>query len=126
MSITCGIVIWKKDTHERIDTTSCVSWKNWAVDMWICDWIFTYKTSGKPDFFEHKGECVRRSVRKDDILRMADDMTNRRFNVCPDAYEYFEGYEQEEKLLAGYGPILRKLAEKVQDDEMLIYYDYGN
>lgn len=126
MSITCGIEICKRDTREIADASSFVSWKSWAIDMWIGEWIFEYQTPGEPEFFEIKGECVWRSVRKDDVLRMADDMTNRRFDVCPDAYDFIEGDELEENSLADYGPILRRLAEKVQDDEMLVRYNCGN
>ena len=126
MSITCGIDIRKKDTHECVDCSSYVSWKNLHVDMWICDWIFTYKSPGEQEFFEHQGECVRRSIRTDDLLRMADDMINRRFDVCPDAYKFFSGIATEEDLVADYGMFFRELAEKVQDDEMLVYYDCGN
>ncbi len=129
MSITVGIKICPKNpTKESVSNDRpWVSWKNLSVHMWITEWFFLYESEEPSGYYRKLGEFEwEASVLKDDLLRMADDLINRRFDVCPETYhDDIEGDEQAEDRLAGYGTSLKHLAEQLQDDEMLVYYDCG-
>ena len=124
MSITVGICIERRSDQKSISNSAYASWKNWDVNTWISDWFSLHKTQGRPEYFEAGEDGFRCSILKDDLLRMADDLINRRFDVCPDAYEDFEGEDEIEEMLERYGYALRNLAENLQDDQMLVYYNY--
>lgn len=56
---------------------------------------------------------------------MADDLENQRFEVCPAYCKYFHVNDLKYCGIR-YGGFFRKLAEWLQDDEVLIYYDEGD
>lgn len=130
MSITTGFEIRRKDPakerpfHER----PYVSWKSLGLDMWIMEWLnrFTLIPDDKTLFPEREENFWSVELRKSDLLRMANDLITCQFNVCPEAYYFFEGRTQEEYLALQYGKAFRELAERLQDDEILVYYDCGN
>lgn len=129
MSITKGIEIRRKNpTKERpFDNRPYISWKRWWVDMWIMEWLNTYESKEPAEYYKKLGEYEWEvSMRKDDLLRMAEDLINRRFSVCQDAYDYFKDDEEEENRMVMYGQSFKKLVDQLQDDEMLVYYDCGN
>lgn len=129
MSITTGIDIRRKDPKKErpLSEIPGVSWKSWIVDMWIAEWLMLYESTDPIEHFKRTGEYEwEASMKKEDLLRMADDLINRRFGVCPDSFKAFNGIQEEEDLLAMYGEEFRCLAEQLQDDEWLVYYDAGN
>lgn len=125
MSITRGIEIRRKDPakdrpfYARPD----VSWKCYAFDMWVSEWMILYMPKREPyEAGDDYWSCI---IEKEELLRMADDLTQGRLSVCPDAYDWMEGEEIYEKDAKRFGTYFRYLAERLQDDEMLIYYDAG-
>ena len=124
MSITRGIEILKKDpAKERpLGSRPCVSWKNRDLDMWIREYVFdkmdttTYREG--PEYYS----CT---IPKEQLLQMADDLVNRRFELCPDYCEYFHAHDLED-CGPRYGGFFRELADDLQDDEVLVYYDAGD
>lgn len=128
MSITKGIEIRKKDPakdrppHER----PCVSWKDRCLDYWIEDWLYAYESDEPGGYYKKLGEFEYEcGMLKEDLLRLASDMENRRFELCPEGYRWFSGHAATEDLAALYGTMFRQLAERLQEDEMLVYYDCG-
>lgn len=129
MSITKGIEIRRKNPSQDrpCNKRPVVSWKCWYEDIWFMEWLNTYESMEPAEYYKRLGAFEwEASVKKEDLLRMADDLINRRFNVCPEGYGYFKGDEDEENKMVMYGQAFKKLVDQLQDYEILVYYDYGN
>ena len=124
MSITRGIEIKKKapGTDNSINNSNFVSWKDHVFDMWVSEWISTYIPEREMD--ERSPEGWSFAIKKNDLLKMADDLIQRHFSVCPETYDGFFD-ELVENYAYQLGLAFRNLAEKVKDDELLRYYDAG-
>lgn len=91
------------------------------------EWLNTYESMEPAEYYKRLGEYEwEASMKKEDLLKMADNLINRRFHVCQDSYDYFKGDEEEENRMVMYGRAFKKLVDQLQDDEMLVYYDGGN
>lgn len=100
MSITKGIEIRKKDpTKERpYNERPWTSWERWYENMWIGEWLRKYETKEPPEYYRRLGQFEWEAfIRKEDLLRMAD-----------------------------FGDEFKTLAERLAEDEMLVFYDHGN
>lgn len=129
MSITAGIQVCVKDKNGKYiaNGNKSVSWKNRYVDLWIFEYIFKYKTQliaiKSEDTDEYQNYIIPKSV----IKQLAEDLMNRRFNICRDAYEFIEDpfsdeLTTEEKTLISYGKQIKQLYDSIQNDEIFVYY----
>lgn len=125
MSITRGIEIKKKEpgADNTINNNHFVSWKDRNFNMWVSEWIFTYIP--EREMYERSPEGWSFAIKKDDLLKMADDLIEHRFSVCSETYDGFFD-ELVENYAYQFGLAFRTLAEKVKDDELLRYYDAGD
>ena len=119
MSITRGIEIVHIDG--KADSVKCVSWKNRSIDFWISEYLF-HPASKYPVIERTKG-CFRCQIPEEILRKMADDMINRRFEVCPDSYDDIVDKCEEEAEMFGQGFL--DLIEKLEEGDMLVYYDAG-
>ena len=125
MSITRGIEIRHKDPAKDQPFYACpgVSWKDYGFDMWMSEWLCLFLPNLEPyETDEDYWSCI---IEKEDLLRLAGDLLRGDLSICPKAYDWMEGEKLYEKDAKRFGEHFRYLAERLKDDEMLVYYDAG-
>lgn len=111
MSITEGVELRNKD-GKQIDY---VSWKEWGISIWVYDY-----------FYRITDKKLQSAIPHDVIKSMGEALVNRKFEVCKDAYEYFEHDDLIKNRAEVYGKCLLELYRKAEEDDIFIYYDAGN
>ena len=120
MSITEGFEIRKPDPRdENYDHDAWSSWKKQYFAMWIGDWLHRHIGYANLPVYYRQGDYQSIIIPKEALLRMADDLLNRRFDAAP---EWASDVEDLGDYTTHYGRAFKELAEKVKDDEVIIYY----
>ena len=120
MSITEGFEIRKPDPRdENYDHDAWSSWKNRYFAMWVSDWLrLNVGYQNLPTYYCY-GEYQSVIIPKEVLLRMADDLINRRFDTAP---EWAEEVDDLGDYGVHFGMEFKSLAEKVKEGEVIIQY----
>lgn len=129
MSLTAGIEIWKKEwtSKTRPENTECVSWKNRMFHAWFLEWIGRYAPEEKvleSYIYGPFEQEVYTQIEPGVLRRIAEVLIDHRLDVC-DGYHGFidaEDYPYAEQ----YGRLFMALLSKLQEGEMLVYYNCGD
>lgn len=126
MSITRGIEVRHIDPAQDKPYVErpCVSWKNEFFDWWVHEWLRNRAPSCKvTDDLEEFYTCT---FSQEDLLQMVDDIIHKRFYVCPRNCNWIVKDDYVENYAIRYAGHLKELAENMQENEILVYYDADN
>ena len=126
MSITEGIELRTKDGKEK----EYISWKEGYISMWIMDYFYVIHKLDHQDIqhpvIRSTDTVFRMVIPREIIKELGEVLSNRNFEVCQDAYEYFNHDEIVKERAAKYGKYILEMYEKAVDDDIFVYYDAGN